>query len=70
MPAISASRARSADFHTSGQDPDAQDRTRVQREEVRLGGFLQFAKAAGARGLIELVLDESADDYVVRVPKS
>ncbi len=31
------------------------------------GGFLQFCKAAQARGLIELEWDDSADDYVVRV---
>ncbi len=30
------------------------------------GGFLQFCKAARARGLIEMELDEQADDYVVR----
>ncbi len=29
------------------------------------GGFLQFCKAARARGLIEMQLDEQADDYVV-----
>ena len=33
------------------------------------GGFLQFAKAAGARGLIEMQLDDAADDYVVRIPQ-
>jgi uncharacterized protein (TIGR00288 family) len=33
------------------------------------GGFLQFAKAARARGLIDMELDESADDYVLRLPE-
>ena len=32
------------------------------------GGFLQFAKAAHARGFIEMDVDSDADDYVVRVP--
>jgi hypothetical protein len=32
------------------------------------GGFLQFAKAARARGFIEMDPDADADDYVVRVP--
>ena len=31
------------------------------------GGFLQFCKAAQARGLIELEWDDEADDYLVRV---
>jgi uncharacterized LabA/DUF88 family protein len=31
------------------------------------GGFLQFCKAAQARGLIELEWSEDADDYLVRV---
>jgi hypothetical protein len=30
------------------------------------GGFLQFCKAARARGLIEMEWDEGADDYIVR----
>jgi hypothetical protein len=30
------------------------------------GGFLQFARAARSRGLIEMEFDESADDYVLR----
>ena len=30
------------------------------------GGFLQFCKAARARGLIEMDWDEAADDYIVR----
>ena len=32
------------------------------------GGFLQFAKAARARGFVEMDLDPEADDYVLRVP--
>ena len=34
------------------------------------GGFLQFAKAARARGFVEMDLDEEADDYVVRAGAS
>jgi len=30
------------------------------------GGFLQFARAARSRGLIEMEFDEQADDYVLR----
>jgi uncharacterized protein (TIGR00288 family) len=30
------------------------------------GGFLQFAKAARARGLVDMEFDEQADDYVLR----
>jgi uncharacterized protein (TIGR00288 family) len=30
------------------------------------GGFLQFCKAGRARGLIDMELDESADDYILR----
>jgi hypothetical protein len=30
------------------------------------GGFLQFAKAARARGLVTMEFDEQADDYVLR----
>jgi uncharacterized protein (TIGR00288 family) len=30
------------------------------------GGFLQFAKAARARGLVEMEFDEAAEDYVLR----
>jgi hypothetical protein len=32
------------------------------------GGFLQFAKAARARGLVEMDFDDAADDYVLKVP--
>jgi uncharacterized protein (TIGR00288 family) len=31
------------------------------------GGFLQFCKAARARGVIEMDFDDAADDYVVRL---
>ena len=30
------------------------------------GGFLQFVKAARARGLVDMEFDEQADDYVIR----
>ncbi|HEX5586243.1 MAG TPA: NYN domain-containing protein [Acidimicrobiia bacterium] len=32
------------------------------------GGFLQFAKAARTKGLVEMDFDEAAEDYVLRVP--
>ncbi len=34
------------------------------------GGFLQFAKAARARGFVEMDVDPEADDYVLRVPSA
>jgi uncharacterized protein (TIGR00288 family) len=34
------------------------------------GGFLQFAKAARTRGLVEMEFDDSADDYVLRPVES
>jgi hypothetical protein len=43
-------------------------RTKADFSEKRFGygGFLQFVKAARARGLIEMEWDATADDYVVR----
>jgi uncharacterized protein (TIGR00288 family) len=32
------------------------------------GGFLQFARAAQTRGVIDMEFDDEADDYVLRVP--
>ena len=32
------------------------------------GGFLQFCKAARARGVIEMDFDEEAGDYIIRLP--
>jgi hypothetical protein len=34
------------------------------------GGFLQFAKAARARGYIDMDWDDAADNYVLWVPAS
>ena len=34
------------------------------------GGFLQFAKAARARGVVEMEFDDAADDYVLRPPSA
>ena len=34
------------------------------------GGFLQFAKAARARGLVDMEFDDDADDYVLRPPSA
>ena len=65
--------AKSGPPHLSGLKTQMR-KTEPDFSEKRFGygGFLQFAKAARARGLIEMELDESADDYVVRVaqPKS
>ncbi|HVM40533.1 MAG TPA: NYN domain-containing protein [Acidimicrobiia bacterium] len=33
------------------------------------GGFLQFVKAAAARGVVDMAWDDEADDYLVRVPE-
>jgi len=59
--------ARSGPLHLSGlktqlrkQQPD------FSEKRFGYGGFLQFCKAARARGLIEMDWDEDADDYVVR----
>lgn len=37
-------------------------------KEFGYGGFLQFAKAARTRGIIDMEWDEDADDYVLRTP--
>jgi uncharacterized protein (TIGR00288 family) len=37
-------------------------------KQFGFGGFLQFARAAKARGYVDLDFDTDADDYVVRVP--
>jgi uncharacterized protein (TIGR00288 family) len=59
--------AKSGPPHLSGLktqlrkvDPD------FSEKKFGYGGFLQFCKAARARGLIEMDWDEDADDYVVR----
>jgi uncharacterized protein (TIGR00288 family) len=36
-------------------------------KEFGFGGFLQFCKAARARGIVSMEWDEDADDYVLRV---
>jgi hypothetical protein len=38
--------------------------------EKRLGygSFLQFCKAARTRGIIEMEFDDTADDYIIRIP--
>jgi uncharacterized protein (TIGR00288 family) len=59
--------ARSGPLHLSGLktqlrkvEPD------FSEKRFGYGGFLQFCKAARARGLIEMDWDEDADDYIVR----
>ncbi len=63
--------AKSGPPHLSGlknqlrkQDPD------FSEKKFGYGGFLQFAKAARARGAIDMEWDEDADDYVVRPASS
>ena len=58
---------RSGPPHLSG----LKNRLRKRRpdfseKEYGFGGFLQFVKAAQARGFVELTWDDDADDYVVR----
>ncbi len=60
-------RAKSGPPHLSGLKTQMR-KTEPDFSEKRFGygGFLQFAKAARARGLVEMELDEAADDYVLR----
>ena len=60
-------RNKSGPPHLSGlkdalrkQEPD------FSEKRFGYGGFLQFAKAAAQRGVIDLEWDDAADDYVVR----
>jgi uncharacterized protein (TIGR00288 family) len=45
-------------------------RTQADFSEKKFGygGFLQFCKAARARGVIDMEFDDAAEDYVVRAP--
>ena len=53
--------------HLSGpQDPAAQAQPDFSEKKFGYGGFLQFCKAARARGVIEMEFDDDADDYFVR----
>jgi uncharacterized protein (TIGR00288 family) len=60
-------RSKSGPPHLSGLKTQMR-KTQPDFSEKRFGygGFLQFAKAARARGLVEMELDESADDYLLR----
>lgn len=60
-------RSKSGAPHLSGLKTQMR-RTQPDFSEKRFGygGFLQFAKAARARGLVEMDFDESAEDYVLR----
>jgi uncharacterized protein (TIGR00288 family) len=60
--------AKSGPPHLSGLKTQMR-KTQPEFSEKRFGygGFLQFAKAAAARGLIEMEFDEAADDYLLRV---
>jgi uncharacterized protein (TIGR00288 family) len=59
--------AKSGPPHLSGLKTQLR-RVQPDFSEKRFGygGFLQFCKAARARGLIEMDWDEDADDYIVR----
>jgi uncharacterized protein (TIGR00288 family) len=61
------SKSKSGPPHLSGLKTQMR-RTDPDFSEKRFGygGFLQFAKAARARGLIAMEFDEHADDYVLR----
>ena len=59
--------SRSGPPHLSGLKTQMR-KTQPDFSEKRFGygGFLQFARAARSRGLIEMEFDEQADDYVLR----
>jgi uncharacterized protein (TIGR00288 family) len=60
---------RSGSPHLSGLK-DRMRKRETDFTEKRFGysNFLQFAKAANARGIVALEWDDDADDYLVRVP--
>lgn len=45
-------------------------RPKFTEKEFGFGGFLQFCKAAAARGYVAMEWDDTMDDYVLRVDKS
>jgi len=59
--------SRSGPPHLSGLKTQMR-KTQPDFSEKRFGygGFLQFARAARSRGLIEMEFDEQSDDYVLR----
>src|SRR5262245_20915117 len=59
--------SRSGPPHLSGLKTQMR-KTQPEFSEKRFGygGFLQFARAARSRGLVEMEFDEAADDYVLR----
>jgi uncharacterized protein (TIGR00288 family) len=61
------SAAKSGPPHLSGLKTQLR-RTQPDFSEKKFGfgGFLQFAKAARARGLVDMEFDEQAEDYVLR----
>ncbi len=60
-------RSKSGPPHLSGLKTQMR-KSQADFSEKRFGygGFLQFAKAARARGLVEMDFDEAAEDYVLR----
>ena len=64
-------RSKSGPPHLSGLKTQMR-KTEPEFSEKRFGygGFLQFAKAARTRGLVEMEFDETADDYVLRTVES
>jgi hypothetical protein len=59
--------SRSGPPHLSGLKTQMR-KTQPEFSEKRFGygGFLQFARAARSRGLVEMEFDDAADDYVLR----
>jgi uncharacterized protein (TIGR00288 family) len=59
--------AKSGPLHLSGLKTQLRKvQPDFSEKKFGFGGFLQFCKAARARGLIEMDWDDAADDYVVR----
>jgi hypothetical protein len=62
--------AKSGPPHLSGLKTEMRkQQADFSEKRFGYGGFLQFCKAARARGVIEMDLDEEADDYILR-PKT
>jgi uncharacterized protein (TIGR00288 family) len=66
---VSQVQKRSAPPHLSGLK-DRMRKREADFTEKRFGysNFLQFAKAANARGIVAMEWDDDADDYLVRIP--
>ena len=60
--------ARRSSTALGSQEQAPQGAAGLQREEVRLPGFLQFVKAAETQGVVNLEWDPDDGDYVLGVP--